>query len=342
MVLLTVVLLAYGAEPYLGDAVRAVLDSRDGRGQELDLEVLLVDNGASSHALSAVVDLPRVRVLTPEQNTGFAGGCNLGAAQARGKYLALVNSDAVVTRDALARLVDVAAEPDVGLATSSLRVAEEPDTINSAGNPLHLTGLVWAGSHGQPASTHRKRRHVACGSGAALVLRRGLWEELDGFAPEYFAYHEDTELSLRCWQRGLSVVYVPDAVVLHHYEFSRSPLKLYLVERNRLVLVATAYSGRLLLLLSPLLFVFEVAVACASIAGGWWSQKWAGYRWIARNLGWIRRRRAQLQGERTVTDRELARLLSARLDPTNIDVPRVMSVLNPVVAAYWAVVRRLL
>lgn len=342
MLLLTVVLLAYGEEPYLADAVRAVLDSRDGRGQRLDLEVVLVDNGASPQAMSSVVDLARVRVLTPEENTGFAGGCNLGAAGAGGKYLALVNSDAVVSETALDRLVAVAAESGVGIATSSLRVAEDPDTINSAGNPLHLTGLVWAGSHGQPASEHRDRRRVACASGAALVLRRSLWEELDGFAPEYFAYHEDTELSVRCWQRGLSVVYVPDAMVLHHYEFSRSPLKLYLVERNRLVLLATAYSGRLLLVLSPLLLGFEVAVAFASIAGGWWSQKWAGYRWIASHLGWIRRRRAQLQSERRISDRELAGLFNSRLDATNVDIPRVMSVLNPVVAAYWSVARRLL
>lgn len=145
VVLLTVVLLAHGAEPYLGDAVRAVLASRDVRGQDPNLEVVLVDNGASPESLSTVLDLPRVRVLTPEENIGFAGGCNLGALKARGRYLALVNSDAVVSENALALLVDVAAESGVGIATSSLRLADDPNTINSAGNPLHLTGLVWAG-----------------------------------------------------------------------------------------------------------------------------------------------------------------------------------------------------
>ncbi|MEJ7770366.1 MAG: glycosyltransferase family 2 protein [Geodermatophilaceae bacterium] len=339
---LSVVLLAYGEEPYLDKAVRAVLSSENGHGQSLDLQVVLVDNGASPDAVARVSGLPGVRVLTPRENTGFAGGCNLGAAGVKSEYLALVNSDALVSENALAKLVEVAAESGVGIATSSLRLADAPDTMNSAGNPLHLTGLVWAGSHGQAATQHQNRRSVACASGAAMVLRRSLWEDLGGFAPEYFAYHEDTELSLRCWQRGLSVVYVPDAVVLHHYEFSRTPTKLYLVERNRLVLVATAYSGRLLLLLSPLLIAFEIAVAFAAIAGGWWSQKWAGWRWVAGNLGWIRSRRAQLQSERTISDRELAGLFSSRLDAANIDVPRMMSVLNPVVAGYWAVVRRLL
>lgn len=335
-------MLAYGDEPYLGEAVRAVLSSADGYGQSLDLEVVLVDNGASTELVSSLAGLPRVRVLTPDENIGFAGGCNLGAAETRGGFLALVNSDALVAQEALARLLDVAAESGVGIATSSLRLADAPETMNSAGNPLYLTGLVWAGSYGQPAARHRKRRQVACASGAALMLRRSLWEELGGFAPEYFAYHEDTELSLRCWQRGLPVVYVPDAVVLHHYEFSRSATKLYLVERNRLVLVATAYSARLLLLLSPLLIVFEIAVTCAAIAGGWWSQKWAGWRWLAGNLGWIRRRRVQLQSERTISDRQLAGLFSSHLDAANVDIPGIMSVLNPVVAGYWSAVRRLL
>ncbi len=339
---LSVVVLAYGAEPYLGDAVRAVLASVDGDGQSLDLEVVLVDNGSSAEAIASVSGLPKVRVLTPEENTGFAGGCNLGAAQTRGKYLALVNSDAVVSENALVRLMETAAASGVGIATSSLRLAEAPETINSAGNPLHVTGLVWAGAHGQPAARHREARPVACASGAALVLRRSLWEQLGGFAPEYFAYHEDTELSLRCWQRGLTVVYVPDSIVLHHYEFSRSPIKLYLVERNRLVLIATAYSGRLLLLLSPLLVGFEIAVALASVRGGWWAQKRAGWRWILSNLGWIRRRRRQLQAERNTSDRELADLFTARLDPSNVDLPAFMAVLNPLVSGYWSVVRRLL
>ena len=131
-------------------------------------------------------------------------------------------------------------------------------------------------------------------------------------------------------------------MVLHHYEYSRNPMKLYLVERNRLVLLATAYSGRLLFLLSPLLLVFEIAVACAAAAGGWWSQKFAGWRWVVSNLGWIRRRRAQLQSERTISDRQLVGLFSSRLDAANADIPRIVSVLDPVVAGYWSVVRRLL
>jgi len=89
-----------------------------------------------------------------------------------GSYLALVNSDALVSVTALTRLLSVAAESNVGIATSSLRLAAAPDTINSAG--------------------------IACASGAALVLRRSRWEELGGFFPGVFRLPRGhrTELAL--------------------------------------------------------------------------------------------------------------------------------------------------
>ena len=88
--------------------------------------------------------------------------------------------------------------------------------------------------------------------------------------------------------------------------------------------------------------MIEPAVVCAAIAGGWWAQKWAGWCWLAGNAGWIRRRRRHLQTQRTISDRDLAGLFSSRLDPTNIDIPEIVSLLNPVVALYWSAVRRLL
>ena len=224
----TAVLLAYGAEPWLEDAVRAVLASVD-----VDIDVVVVDNGCTSAAIDRVKGLNGVRVITPDANTGYSGGCDRGAAEATGEYLAFVNSDAIVAPDALSRLAAVAAEPAVGLAMGSIRLADAPGKMNTAGNPVHFTGLSWAGGFDEPAAGTRERRSVTAGSGCCFVIRRDLWEQLGGFAPEYFAYCEDTELSLRLWQQGRTVEYVPDAVVRHHYEFSRNERKLYLLERNR-------------------------------------------------------------------------------------------------------------
>lgn len=333
----TAIVLAYGKESWLSEAVRAVLASTG-----VSVDVVVVDNGADPEAIESIKGLDGVRVLTPDVNLGFAGGCDLGAAEANGHYLAFVNSDAIVSPAAMARLADVAGEPGVGFAMGSIRLGDAPELMNSAGNPVHITGLVWAGGFNEPASLHAERRTVTSGSGCCFVIRRELWEQLGGFAPEYFAYHEDTELSMRLWQRGLSVEFVPEAVVLHHYEFSRNKNKLYLLERNREIFVLTTFGPRSLLVLAPILALTELLMLSVAVAGGWAGAKLRGWWWIWQHRRWIARRRALIQSERVVPDSVVLGRMTARIDPANFAAPPGLSVLNMIMVGYWSVSRRLL
>ena len=92
-------------------------------------------------------------MIRPEQNTGYSGGCRVGAAEATGDWLAFVNSEPSSPPTPSPRRT-VAAEPGVGAAMASIRLADTPELINTSGNPLHFTGLSWAGGNGEPASNH--------------------------------------------------------------------------------------------------------------------------------------------------------------------------------------------
>lgn len=337
MVSVSAVILAYGDDPWIETSVRAVLASTG-----VDLEVVLVDNGCTSSAVQRLAALPGVIVLRPGTNLGFAGGCNAGAARARGDVIALVNGDAIVEPAALSHLADVAMKPDVGIASASIRLADEPDVLNSRGSDLHFLGISWAGGFGEPADRHPSQKDVVGASGAGMAIRRQLWEELGGFEERYFAYHEDLELSLRCWQRGLRVVFVPEAVVYHHYDFTRSPEKLFWLERNRAIFVLTVLQARTLLVLAPALIATEVGMAALAAAQGWLPRKLQAWRWLLANAGWIGERRRQLQAERTIGDRELSSRFVSRLDARNYPLPAFTPVLNHLLVAYWWVARRLL
>jgi GT2 family glycosyltransferase len=333
----TAVVLAYGPEPLLGECVTALLASR-----AVDVDVVLVDNGCTTDMVDRLADRPGVHVVRPGRNTGFTGGCNLGAQHAQGEIVAFVNSDAVVEPDALAALAGALGDPAVGLATAGLRLAAHPELMNSAGNPVHYLGLSWAGALGEPAAAHAQPSDVASASGAAMACRRQIWQDLGGLCPALFAYGEDAELSLRCWQRGLRVVYVPDAVVVHHYEFHRHPAKLGLVERNRLFMLLTVYQWRTLALLFVPLLGLELAVLATALRQGWWRQLLHGWGWLLTHRGTVRSRRACVQAARRRTDRELAGVLTGRFDPgagAGIAVPPVLSWLAE---AYWRAVRPLL
>lgn len=338
MTTVTAVVLAYGTEPWLRACVDALLASR-----EVDVDVVLVDNGCDERdAVDRLAALDGVTLVRPDDNLGYAGGCDVGAERARGDVLAFVNSDAIVAAGALAALAHAVQDPNVGLATASVRLADDPALLNTAGNPVHLTGLSWAGHHGEAARSWDVPVDVASVSGAAFAVRRDVWCALGGFDPTWFAYNEDADLSLRAWQRGLRVRYVPEAVVAHHYEFGRNPMKSYLLERNRLLNVLTWYERRTLVLLAPVLIGFELAMLMTAARGGWLGQKWAGYRWIVAHRQWLRARRRDVQAQRTVPDRAVAGILSTRLDPGNVELPKGVGVVNAAVTAYWSLARRML
>jgi GT2 family glycosyltransferase len=337
MTMVSAVVVAYGEEPWLERCVSSLLAS-DG----VVVEVILVDNTGTGGGVDRLEARDGVQVVRPGRNLGFAGGCNLGARSASGDVIALVNQDALVEAATLKRLADVAVRPGVAIATASVRLAHAPDRLNSAGNDVHFLGFGWSGSYDQPAAARHVEAEAVAASGAGMAVRRELWEQLGGFAEEYFAYHEDAELSVRCWHLGLRVVYVPDAIVTHRYEFSRNPRKYFLVERNRLLFCLTLYETRTLLLLAPAFLCLELGMLAVAAQGGWLREKLAGWRWIARNHRWVGARRRLLQRERTRPDRELAPMLARRFDAGNLPLPQPLRPLDAALGAYWAVVLRLL
>ena len=130
--------------------------------------------------------------------------------------------------------------------------------------------------------------------------------------------------------------------MLHDYHHGRNPTKNYLMERNRLIFVSTAYSLRLLLLVSPVLVAAELGLLAVAAREGWFGDKLSGWRWCLANRGWIRRHRRALQNGRRVSDRELAQWLTPVVDPGMVSVPALVRAGNPLLRGYWALARRLL
>jgi GT2 family glycosyltransferase len=333
----SVVIVAYDS----GLALTRCLDSLEAEAGEA-LEVVLVNNGSDASEVVEAGGRSFVQVVSPGNNVGFAGGCNLGARHASGDVLVFVNPDTVVAPGAIGALASALDDRSVGIAMARLRLLDRPELLNSGGNVLHVTGLAWAGLYGRPADELSDLPEVTYPSGAAMAMRTELFRELGGFTEELFMYQEDLELAWRARLRGLRVVLVAAADVYHDYEFGRNPTKHYLLERNRLVFLLSAYSARLLFLLGPVLVLTELAMLALAIKEGWARDKLAGWGWCLRRTGWLRRHRRQTQALRRVADRDLAPLLTPVIDPAMIPVPGVVRVVNPLLERYWRLVRRFL
>lgn len=331
------IVVSWGAEPWLERCVEAILAS-----EGVVVEVLLVDNGCTDGAVERLRGRPGVTLVDPGRNLGFAGGCNAGVAASASSgstVVALVNPDAVVEPDALAVLVQAVSVSGVGIATSSLRLADRPDLLNSAGNELHFLGLSWSGSFERPAIERNERRDVIAASGGGMAVRREVWEELGGFVPEMFAYQEDAELSVRCWLSGHRVVYEPRAVILHRYEFSRNPVKFFLLDRNRLWLVLTVYEARTLVLLAPVLLLQELAMFAVASVQGWFPQRVRALAWLVGHRRLIIRRRRLVAAGRRRGDGTIAPLMAEVIRPGNHPLPRWAVITQWPLVIWWRLVR---
>jgi GT2 family glycosyltransferase len=331
---ISVIIVAYNSGPALTRCLRSL-------GQQ-EVEVVVVNNGERGPEVGEAERLAGVHVVSPPVNLGFAAGCNLGAERSSSEVLVFLNPDTVVAPGAIPELAGTLEDPTIGIAMPRLRLLDQPELLNSGGNVVHLTGLAWAGHYGEPAEDIREIRDIAYPTGAAMAIRAELFRELGGFTEELFMYQEDLELGWRVRLCGLRVVVTPRADVYHEYEYARNVQKQYLLERNRLVFVLSAFSGRLLALLAPVLVAGELSMLALAAKEGWWRDKVAGWGWCVRHARWLLGHRRETQRLRRVADRELAPLLTPVIDPAMIEVPSRVRAANKLVAWYWSIARRAL
>jgi GT2 family glycosyltransferase len=307
-------------------------------------ELIVVDNNSPDDSAAVARELaPAAKIVTMGRNRGFAGGANVGAAAATGDLLVILNPDAMPLPGWGEAIRRPWLEGRGWSAWQGLVAGADATTINSAGNPVHLTGIVWAGMHDEPLAAAPGPGIVTVASGACLAVPLEVWHRLGGFAERFFMYHEDVDLSLRLRLMGETVGIEPRAVVAHDYEFTASSgNKWRWLERNRLATLVRIYPGALLALLAPALLATEAALLLASIAGGWGAQK---LRADAEALAWLprllRERRA-IQGARAVSAGEFAAALTADLDSPFIPAVARSGLARLALRAYWRAVRALL
>lgn len=299
-------------------------------------EIVVVDNAPEG---SLDDGAPGATVLAPGANLGYTGGANLGARGARTDWLLFMNPDAVAEPGCVRELLSAARSVD-GAGIVGAQVLLPDGRVNAGENPLHVTGISWSGRFGEPAEAGPPRE-VAVVSGAALMVRRELWERLGGMSERFFLYQDDTDLCWRARLAGARVVFAPAARVVHDYEFEKGRRKWFFLERNRAWTVLCGYSGRSLVLLAPLLVATEVVVAARALREGWLGEKLRAWWAVVRSLRAVVRRRREVQALRVVSDRELLGLATGRFDSALAPSGAARAV-GPLMEAYRRVVLRLL
>jgi len=264
---ISVVVVNWNRREYL----RACLASLAGQ-RGASFETIVVDNGSSDGSAEMARSQFGVRVIANAANLGFCAANNQAFAAARGPFIALLNNDAEAAPDFLANLRRAFdAAPDIGMAAAKVLLWEDPRRIDKAGHLIYPDGQNRGRGTGEiDGGPYDCEQDCLWPDGCAGMYRKAMLEAIGGFDEDFFMFADDAELGLRGRIAGWRCLYVPAAVVRHHRGASidaGSTERIFLIERNRVLLAAKLFPWSLLVL-NPYYFALRLAGGLVAAAGG--------------------------------------------------------------------------
>jgi len=205
---LSVIILNWNTRDLLAQSLRSLQRPQEG----ITFEVIVVDNASSDGSRDMLrADFPQIILHANPNNIGFGAGNNTGVPIAGGRYILFLNSDTVVEENALANIVQFGdANPDIGILGAKLLNEDGSLQYSCRRYPNLLTGFFrntplgkllpqnrFASDYLMKSYDHETPRDVDWVSGAALMMRRTLYEQIGAFDDDYFMYCEDVDL---CWR----------------------------------------------------------------------------------------------------------------------------------------------
>ncbi len=202
---------------------------------QIEYEVLFIDNCSTDGSFEAVrdefIDDARFHLVSAEENLGFAGGNNVLAESATGRFILLLNPDTVVLNGAIEKLLAFATEHPSNRIWGG-RTIYGDGSLNPGNCWAPYT--VWSefcAAVGLRMAFPRSRifhpraygrwqrdtvREVGVVTGCFLLMKMDDWRFLGGFDPEFFMYGEETDLCMRGIKEGMRPIVTPDAEIIHH------------------------------------------------------------------------------------------------------------------------------
>ncbi|MCF7795070.1 glycosyltransferase family 2 protein [Patescibacteria group bacterium] len=312
--------------------------------------VYIVDNASNQESFSYLLNnYPEAKILKREDGN-YAAANNLGANTAISDgcdYIVICNMDTVFTKDWLKELVISANNnKEAGIVQSKILLFDKENKgrkkINTLGNNLHFLGFGLVSHYGEDdrkISDYGKGFTYA--SGCSFLIKKELFEKIEGYNEEFYMYHDDVELSLKVKMLGYSIILAPKSVLYHKYEFSRSIRMLYYMERNRLMTLFLFYNTKTLVLIAPALVVVELGLIMYSLFNSWLSVKLKTYKYFFsfKNIATIRRERKKIKSLQKISDREFFGSLSANLE-FGAKPSLALKLFSPLIILYYKLVKR--
>ncbi len=223
---LSIIIINYKTKKITANCLETIKKSQD----KLKKEVIVIDNGSEDGSVEYLKQkFPQYQVYSSGANIGFAQGNNFGVDRAKGEYVWLLNSDTLIKSNTISTLMECVKSNDSQIASCQLLNSDGsiqpqggylPDLWRLALWMLFIDDLPLMKSlikpyHQNLKSFFQADQHPGWLGGTALLIRRDIYERLNGLDKNIFMYGEDVEFCLRAKQHGIKVDYFNQPQLTH-------------------------------------------------------------------------------------------------------------------------------
>ncbi|MDF2379316.1 MAG: glycosyltransferase family 2 protein [Candidatus Gracilibacteria bacterium] len=241
-----VVIVTYRSEAYIEMCLRSLFRELQSVGE--DYSLFLIDNASSDRAVNIAREVfEPIHVLENDKNLGFAKAANQGIRKCLDvgcTEVLLMNPDTEMEKKSLEKLISRIRDCDenkngrgIGIVQPLITLMSDPNVVNTSGNVDRGLGFVSVGGYGKSVDEVKKKEQESGGrisyaSGACMMVKKEVFEEVGLFDERFFLYFEDTEFSQRVCKAEWKIVLVADALVRHDYRVVSSYGKIWNVLKS--------------------------------------------------------------------------------------------------------------
>lgn len=211
----SIIIPAYNQLAYTYSCIKSIIENTD--FNEIPYEIILADDNSNDATEHIERYIKGLIISRNAHNLGFLKNCNQAAGKGKGKYIFFLNNDTKVYKKTLSLLVSLL-ESDESIGMTGSKLIYPDGRLQEAGGIIWQDGSGWNyGRYDDPEKPeYNYVKEVDYISGAAIMLRKELWDEIGGFDERYApAYCEDSDLAFEVRRHGKKVVYEPQSKVTH-------------------------------------------------------------------------------------------------------------------------------
>lgn len=231
MIDISIIIVNYNVKELLEQCIRSIFTASSG----LNIEVIVVDNNSFDGSLRYIQekfpDDKRLKLIESPVNLGFAKANNLGVKKAAGEFVLILNPDTILQEDTLQKTLKFYKDnPGTGAVTCKLILPNGkldlacrrsfPTPSVAVYRILGLSKIFPKsrifGKYNLTYLEENKTYEVDAIVGAFMLIKKSVYDEVNGFDEDYFMYGEDLDLCFRIKKAGYKIYYYPDTSIIHY------------------------------------------------------------------------------------------------------------------------------